>query len=51
MGDKCDLCKNKIETTFLEKIKGTYIGSGKKRKIVCSNCQKKHGKAVGDEFV
>lgn len=35
---KCDLCGNKIETGILDKIKGTYI----KKKIICSNCQKKY---------
>jgi len=39
---KCDLCKEKIEETFLEKFKGTYIGRYKKKNIVCNNCQKKY---------
>ena len=39
---KCDLCKEKIEETFLEKFKGTYIGRYKKKKVVCAECQKKH---------
>ncbi len=38
---KCDVCKNTVEELFLGKIKGTYIGNGKKKKIVCGNCQKK----------
>tara|TARA_Y100000310_G_scaffold337122_1_gene423371 strand:- start:9886 stop:10041 length:156 start_codon:yes stop_codon:yes gene_type:complete len=37
---KCDICKDKVEETFLGKPLGTYIGSGKKKKIVCQNCQK-----------
>jgi len=37
---KCTICNNKIETTFLEKIRGTFIGKGKKKKAVCSECQK-----------
>ena len=37
---KCDVCKEKIEENFLNKIKGTYIGSGKNKKAVCQNCQK-----------
>jgi len=37
---KCDECKEKIEETFLGKIKGTYIKDGKKKKVICSNCQK-----------
>jgi len=39
MSKKCSICKEKIETTFLEKIQGTQIG----KDFVCSNCQKKHG--------
>ena len=39
---KCDLCGGKIETHFLEKIKGTYIKKGGKLKIVCPACQKKY---------
>tara|TARA_Y100000310_G_C20643462_1_gene795263 strand:- start:1151 stop:1303 length:153 start_codon:yes stop_codon:yes gene_type:complete len=37
---KCDICKKKIEETFLSKIKGTYVGSGKSKKAICQNCQK-----------
>ena len=39
---KCDICKEKIEENFLNKIKGTYLGLGKKKKAVCQNCQKKN---------
>ncbi len=39
---KCDLCSQKIEETFLEKIKGTYIGRYKGKKVVCPSCQKKY---------
>jgi len=34
---KCSICKEKIETTFLNKLIGTYI----KGKPVCSQCQRK----------
>jgi hypothetical protein len=34
---KCSKCNEKIEETFLGKIKGTYV----KGKAVCSDCQKK----------
>ena len=34
---KCEICRDKIEETFLEKIRGTYIN----KKAVCSGCQKK----------
>jgi len=37
---KCDICKEKVETTFLNKLLGTYIGGGKSKKVVCSRCQK-----------
>ena len=36
---KCSKCGKKIETTFLKKIKGTYI----KKKPVCRDCQIKLG--------
>lgn len=34
---KCSKCGKKVETTFLDKIKGTYV----KKKPVCSDCQRK----------
>ena len=37
---KCALCNSKIENTFLGKIRGTFV----KKKVVCSACQKEHGK-------
>ncbi len=42
MALKCEVCKAKIENTFLGKIKGTYV----KKKTVCSACQQKYGKDV-----
>jgi len=41
---KCDACGREVETTFLGKIKGTYVGKGRNRKIYCSMCQKKLNK-------
>ncbi len=39
---KCDICSAKIETTFLGKIKGTYIRDAKgKQRVACFECQKK----------
>lgn len=38
---KCSKCEKIIANTFLEKIRGTYIGKGKKKKAVCFECQKK----------
>ncbi|MDD5331835.1 MAG: hypothetical protein PHE43_03365 [Candidatus Nanoarchaeia archaeon] len=37
---KCAVCNEKIEQTFLEKIKGTFV----KKKPVCNACQKKYSK-------
>ncbi len=39
MAKKCELCKEKLETTYLHKFKGTTV----KGKHVCSKCQKQHG--------
>jgi len=38
---KCDICGGEIEKLFLNKFRGTYQGSGKNKRLVCSNCQKK----------
>ena len=39
---KCEICKQKIETTFLEKVNGTYIKDDKgKKHLICFECQKK----------
>lgn len=46
MALKCAVCGEKIEANFLEKIFGTYVGKGKKKKAVCSKCQKKYGDKV-----
>jgi len=46
MSLKCEICKEKIDTIFLDKIMGTYIGSGKKRVTVCNACQKKYGDKI-----
>jgi len=40
---KCALCKKKIEISFLNKIRGTYIKVKGKLVPVCSDCQKKYG--------
>ncbi len=39
---RCEICKQKVEETFLEKPIGTYIKdkNGKKH-MVCFECQKK----------
>ncbi|MDO8556491.1 MAG: hypothetical protein Q7R96_04955 [Nanoarchaeota archaeon] len=41
---KCDQCGNKIEETFLGKIRGTYIG----KKTICPLCQKKNSQTKED---
>lgn len=41
---KCEICNNKVETTFLKKIIGSYVKDEKgKQHAVCSNCQKQFG--------
>lgn len=50
MAVKCVVCKNKIEETFLGKIKGTYIGKGKNKKAVCFDCQKKYKDNLKDKI-
>ena len=38
---KCEICKENIEETFLEKIKGNYIKINGKIKTICNNCMSK----------
>jgi hypothetical protein len=39
---KCEICKKKIDETFLKKIMGTYVKDEKgKKHAVCFECQKK----------
>ncbi len=38
MAIKCDICGDKIQTTFLGKVIGTKIG----KKHVCNICQSKY---------
>lgn len=41
---KCEICKEKIEETFLNKIVGTIIKDSKgKTHNVCPNCQRNLG--------
>jgi len=46
MALKCAICKGKIETGFLGKIKGTYV----KGKPVCDKCQKKFGEKLEEQI-
>ncbi len=42
MALKCDICKAKLEQTFLEKVIGTYVKDAKgKKHLACPQCQKK----------
>jgi len=54
MTHKCDLCKKEIKTTFLEKLNGTIIKTGKsetsKTHYICSFCQKEHGKNLKEKL-
>ena len=39
---KCSICNKTIDTTFLNKMLGTYVKDGKGRlHAVCFECQKK----------
>ncbi len=44
MALKCSVCGEKVETTFLGKILGTYVREKGKLNAVCSRCQKSTGK-------
>ncbi len=39
---KCAICGREIETTFLNKIKGSYIKYNGKIYTVCNLCMKKY---------
>ena len=40
---KCNICGKKVETTFLNKVIGTYAKDKKgKKRVVCNECQKKN---------
>jgi hypothetical protein len=42
MVEKCEICKEKIEHTFLKKLLGTVVKDEEgKKHYVCSRCQKK----------
>ena len=45
MAAKCEICKKRIEETFLKKITGTYVKDKKgKKHTICPECQRKFGK-------
>jgi hypothetical protein len=40
---KCEICKNKIEETFLNKVIGSHVKDEKgKKHLICPDCQKKY---------
>jgi len=54
MANKCEICGEKIEETFLGKPKGSVIKVKKNNKnelrYVCDSCQKKYGNKIKDEL-
>jgi hypothetical protein len=45
MALKCDICKAKVDTTFLEKVVGSYVKDAKgKKRLACPECQRKFPK-------
>lgn len=41
---RCSICNEKIEKTFLDKIKGTYYNLDGELYPICPKCQKKNDK-------
>ena len=38
---KCEICKNKVGETFLNKVLGTFIKDEKgKKHLICQECQR-----------
>jgi hypothetical protein len=54
MAEKCELCKEEIGTTFLDKIDGTIIKTGEgetsKKHFICSACQKEHKDSIKEKL-
>jgi hypothetical protein len=46
MAEKCEICGEKLEETFLGKVRGTTIRVKKNTRTgfvyICNNCQKEH---------
>lgn len=47
---KCDLCKEEIKTTFLDKLEGTIVKQEGKKLHICSSCQKEHKEDLKEEI-
>lgn len=47
MAKKCGICGEELETTFLDKLDGTIVRTGKGENLethyVCPSCQKEYG--------
>ncbi len=54
MVQKCELCKEKINTTFLDKLIGTVVKTGEgetsKKHYICSICQKEYKKDLKEKI-
>ena len=54
MVEKCKICSEKIQETFLEKPKGTIIKIKKDDKTekiyICSDCQKKYKEKIKEKI-
>jgi len=54
MAQKCEICKEEIQTTFLDKLDGTIIKTGEgetsKKHYVCSTCQKEHKEKLKEKL-
>ena len=38
---KCDICNEKVQTTILGKVRGSYFKVNSKKKLACHDCQSK----------
>jgi|GEM_PF-1053916 len=50
----CELCKEEIKSTFLDKLDGTIVKTGEgetsKRHLICSTCQKEHKEKLREKI-
>ncbi len=47
---ECEICGAEIKTGIMKKIRGTYIMDGKKKHVVCNNCQKEGEAAIKEKL-
>jgi len=54
MAEKCELCKEEIKTTFLDKLDGTMVKTGEgetsKKHFICPSCQKEHKNSIKEKL-